>query len=440
VRKVRWSKKLAQSIFIVCLLVLAVLAWGRPPLAAALVLLLFPIKIIGQSSGEWLRSASLGTVFVNIVIALIATIAAFGQFRRKSSPLTGMMNAVWVSCMMLFGWSVCTLAWSPALEEGTQTVISQWPYLMIAVVIGPVLIADAEDLAEMWLWLQLIGIACCNYMAASPDFSMRHGRLGFDLTSDRLGRVNALAVGEVGGITLISGILARPASYSQVTLLIRLTAVVTGALVAILSGSRGQAVFAVVVAVILFPYTAPMRNLRTYIVAALAVGTAALTAWIVMTSVLNTWEANRFSVDSLVYGASSSSSRLASVADLATAWANSPSAWIIGLGYYAYHGLQPTEIYSHVLFADAIFELGVIGFTLLLITLFGATASAVRLLRDTRDEPAQRACYAFLIALACYYTLIVNKQGYLWGSMWFFFLLILVRRVDARRKLRSDSV
>lgn len=425
---------MAQSTFIACFLTVALMACGRPPLAAALVLLMFPIKVIAQSTGDWLRVNYMGTLFVNVVVALAATIAVAAQFRRKPRPLAGVLTPVWLTSLLLFGWSIATIAWSPALEDATQTVTNQWPYLIIALVIGPLLIADHEDVSEMWLWLQLIGIACCLFMSLSPDFTMKHGRLGYDLVADSTGRSNALAVGEIGGITLISGILSRPARYSRATFPIRLTAVATGAVVALLSGSRGQAVLALVMGVVFFPYTAPMKNLRTYVVSALAIGTAALTAWIVMTSVLNEWEVNRFSADSLVYGASSSSTRFASVANLASAWANTPSAWVFGLGYYAYHAMQPTEIYSHVLVADAIFELGAIGFVLLGIILVGSARSAARLLRDTREEPEARAAYAFLIALASYYTLLVNKQGYMWGSMWFFLLLVLVQRLDVRRR------
>jgi hypothetical protein len=51
-----------------------------------------------------------------------------------------------------------------------------------------------------------------------------------------------------------------------------------------------------------------------------------------------------------------------------------------------------------------------------------------------------RSSVAILSAVALYHTLLINKQGFLYSSMWWFMLLVLIARLDRRSaQLEEES-
>ena len=161
-----------------------------------------------------------------------------------------------------------------------------------------------------------------------------------------------------------------------------------------------------------------------------------------MDTLLSGFAAKRFSSDELIYGSSSSSTRVENVLALGQAWVQSPVAWVLGLGFYAFNGLfaDAGNIYSHVLFADVIFELGLPGVALMSGFLYFVIRDAFRLYNVASSAPLTRAACAVLIALFAYQLLLVNKQGNLWGSMYFFLMGILISRLVATWDQGADAV
>ena len=166
-----------------------------------------------------------------------------------------------------------------------------------------------------------------------------------------------------------------------------------------------------------------------------------LVASFLLDTLLSGFAAKRFSVEEMLYGTSSSSERMENVLSLGRAWAQSPTAWIFGLGYYAFNGLfaDAGSIYSHVLFADVIFEMGLPGVAFMSCFVYLTVRDSFRLYRLAAEFPLERAACTALIALFAYQLLLVNKQGNLWGSMVFFLMGIVISRLVATWDEEADA-
>jgi hypothetical protein len=223
---------------------------------------------------------------------------------------------------------------------------------------------------------------------------------------------------------------------------LRVAAVLAGTAVAIQAGSRGQFFYALIVAVPFLPLAAPVKSARNLILALVAVVFVGLVASFLLDTLLSGFAAKRFSLDEMLYGTSSSSTRIENVLSLGRAWAQSPTAWIFGLGYYAFNGLfaDAGSIYSHVLFADVIFEMGLPGVAFMSWFVYFTVRDSFRLYRLAADFPLERAACTVVIALFAYQLLLVNKQGNLWGSMYFFLMGILISRLVATWDRGADAV
>jgi hypothetical protein len=411
-----------------------------PAVAFALVLLQFPLELVLQSAVPVLVNTSWGNQVTNYVIGLVTVIAVSKSLIGVPRPLAGYFSPAWACAVGVFVWGSISVVWSPGVEEATKVVAAGWPNAVVALVIAPLLVSDVAALRKIWACSLFLGLALCVAMLASPDFTMRHGRLGFAFGSASYWS-NSLAVGEVGGVTLLLGALASGRYLGRFSLVIRVASILLGGAVAVLSGSRGQTFYAVALAVLMTPMSVQLRDARSFLGTAVVslLGLGAV-AFIIQTS-LTSWEMNRFSVDALLYGQSSGGSRLANVVALAQEWAARPYAWVFGLGFYAFHVLPLTsfDIYSHVLFADLIFELGIPGAVMGLTVVVTAARSSARLFTRFREDPTSRTSVAILSAIALYHTLLINKQGFLYSSMWWFMLLVLIARLDRRAALSVEE-
>jgi hypothetical protein len=225
------------------------------------------------------------------------------------------------------------------------------------------------------------------------------------------------------------GFLLTSGRRQTLELIFRIACVLVGAVVVFKSGSRGQIFFAIGLGVLFYPVSFRVANIRSFIAGATLIGILGTAAYFIVESVYSDWELRRFSVESLLFGASSAGSRFASVWSMAQEWASTPQAWLFGLGLNAYSALPlgTGDIYSHVVFADAIFELGSIGAGLLLGVMWFAVRSCREVVAYARKaNPFDRSVAGSLVALVVFQTLLVNKQGSLWGSHLFFALIIVV--------------
>lgn len=416
-----------ELLFILAFVGLCVISAFRPPWAFALVLLMYPLEQVMQAHCPALRSGfaaqavNYGVAFSSF-FACIVTIAKGGGF-------VNWMNSAMLATIGLYLWSIITLLWSPGRTEVLETIGSQWPYFILIILIAPLLIRDIDEIGaslRAFLW---IGLPLGFITAFSPEFASKYGRLGFDIGMGF--RSNPLALGELGGGLLIVGATLRKGVMPVAGTIIRIIAVILGAMVAIKAGSRGQFFTAVAVAIAFIPVSAPLRNPVAFVSSVVGIGVVLAAASFFLSTELDGFAAKRFSSDEMLYGASSVSGRLSNFYVLAEAYLRSPTAIFVGLGYSTFTTLPGSmgEPYSHILFADSLFELGIPGAVLMSTIIWTGCRSTYQLSKRYAHDPLQRSVLATAGALVAYQVLLVNKQGSLWGIPILFPLLAVMLRI-----------
>ena len=413
--------------FIVAFVGICAISAFRRPWAFALVLLMFPMEQVMQAHCPALRSG-VAAQAVNYGVAL-SSLFACARMTLRGGGLVNWMNTVMLATIGLYLWSIITLLWSPGRTEGLETIGTQWPYFFLIILVSPLLIRDINDTGaalRAFLW---IGLPLGFVIAFSPEFASKYGRIGFEIGMGY--RSNPLAIGELGGGLLVIGATLRKGVIPVAGTIVRIVAVILGAMVAIKAGSRGQFFIAIVVAIVFIPVSAPLRNPVAFVSSVVGIGVVLAAASVLLSSELDGFAAKRFSSDEMLYGESSVSGRLSNFFILAEAYLRSPTAIFVGLGYSTFTTLPGGmgEPYSHVLFADALFELGIPGAVLMSTIIWVGCRSSYQLLKQSVDDPLRRAVLATVGALLAYQILLVNKQGSLWGTPILFPLLTIMLRV-----------
>ncbi len=409
-----------------------------PALAAAIVTLMLVIEQVAQAAVPALRTGTAGQL-VNYLVGAMALASAFLASVRDPKRLIGFGNASFVLTVLLFGWAALSLLWSPAMQSGFEIVSWGFPYFIVILVVTPVLIGDLDDLVRMNRWVLIVGLAVMLGVLLSPEFNYKGGRLFVALGAGAAS--SALSIGEAGGTVLITAALARQGFSGPWMGAVRLAAIGTGMAVAILSGSRGQFFFAIGAAIAFIPMSAPLKSPRSFVAGVVGLVIVVISAQYLMSTLLEGFAAKRFSTEEMLYGSSSAAGRWRNVALLFNAWISSPPAILAGLGYNAFAGLPDAtgEPYSHVVFADALFELGVVGATLLAVLMYRLVASLRYLWGESRSNPSHRAAVTTLIALSTYQTLLINKQGSLWGVPVLFLYIVIADRLAYRLRMSEQQ-
>jgi hypothetical protein len=429
-----------QAAFLSAFAIACLLGVLRPAFAFVLVLLMHPLEQVLQAHCPILVSTALGASAVNYAVGFTSILACTHLLIRRPGILRRAVSPSTACILALLAWAAISLLWSPGRADGLEMLQENLPYVVLVVMLAPILLGDVNDLRTAHGGILLLGVILCAFVAFSPAFTSRYGRIGFAFAGGA--RSNPLAIGELGGTVLLVAATIRGVHLLGIPLLpLRLLAVILGAIVAVKSGSRGQLAFSVVVAVAFVPIAAPIRNVGAFISSAVLVGVVAYAVDFMLTTELQGFDARRFSANELLYGDSSASGRLRNVIILFKEWASSPTALFIGLGYSAFSALPGSafEMYSHVMFADALFELGIPGLALSAAALLLAARSGFGLFRTHRHQPAERASVAILCALLCYHILLVNKQGAIWGIPIYFAILGVMNRLWLRCRDTEDD-
>lgn len=424
--------------FYASLLALAcAVACVRPVWAVALLLCIFPIEQVLQSVSPFLRTTVLGNQLVNYLLGVVAILAAGNTAVRKPETWLGFASPTLMVISTLLIWSAVTILWSPGRELGLEKLSSRWPYFVVMVLFGSYIICNLDDVRELVTALAVLGVVLCTIILVSPEFGSQWGRLGI-LEGGKL-QSNPLAIGELGGATLMVGALMRRTTLGIISVPLRLAAVLLGAVVAIKSGSRGQFIFAIGLSVIFFPIAAQVRSVTAFLSTAVGMAVIGGIVAFLASTLLEGFAARRFSAEQLLYGSSSTLERFSNVVGLAGRWISSPLAIAVGLGYYAYSSFGYGAEYSHVVAADVLFELGIPGALLYVAMVLLVIRASRGLMRIASDDPFERSAAALLIALMTFQFLLSNKQGELWGVTPFFMLACVVTRLEIRYARRPSD-
>ncbi|MSR29182.1 MAG: hypothetical protein EXS03_06375 [Phycisphaerales bacterium] len=399
-------------------------AWGL-----ALVLTMYAFEQAAQASNMlFVRFVALA----NFCVAVSVTFGVVRNFLATPRLFHGYASPVWFGTVAIFAYSAASLFWTPARATAVPLLTGQIPYFVLFILIAPLLIDDIGSLTRFTRAFLFLGVAIVVMMLLNPAFTFYTGRLGFNLEATV--RTNPLAMGELGGNILLAGALFRVGSSAWFTQLLRIGAFGLGAVLALQSGSRGQIIFAVLIALGFYPMAVRIKNMAGFFWS--AVGAVAVIPIILLLGqyLLSGQELRRWSLEFLAGG---SDVRVANVTELMSAWLAYPPAWFVGLGFNAFTAVSAarSEPYSHVLFVDLLAEHGIPMFILFCIVLTTAVRDAVWVFRRFADDPDARAALAVFYSFFAYQLLLVNKQGYIWAAMMFFFQIVTITRLRMRTEM-----
>jgi hypothetical protein len=407
----------------------------RPSWAIALVISMYSFEQSLQASiALFTRIPSLA----NVAVALAVGVCALRETMKSPQPLLGYFSKTWWCIMILFLAGSASLIWTPAFESALE--LTRWglPYLILTLIMAPLLSQGIRSIQDSLKALIILGAAINGLILLNPQFTFKVGRLGTDL--DALTRSNPLTLGEFGGCVFIAAALYRSQSASIAFSFTRAIAAATGAAVCLLSGSRGQLLFAVVLSLSIFPFAVRLKNIAAFVGSVVAILIIGASLYLVAAQVLGFQELRRWDSAQLESG---TAVRVYNALDLVWAFAKSPIAWIVGLGFNAFVAITDSqEPYSHLLFLDILTEQGIPMFVVLCIMLWTVTKDLVWIFRNSIEDQDARAAFASLMGLYVYQLLLVNKQGYLWCSMLFFLFAIMIsraRRWDEDSRLHESS-
>jgi hypothetical protein len=402
---------------------------SRPSWALALMILLFPLKQgLQGSSTFFLANFTLPNYISAIVIGLSAVLAV----AKMPSPMRGYACPQFVVGMLLYIWSAVTLVWTPSYITASDYVVTNIPYLILYLVVSPLLLRDVVTLSMTLRVTLFIGTTLAITMLLNPAFTSQSGRLGVQLSSSV--RTNPLVIGEFGGTLMIIASLLHVNRATAVLGSVRIAAFIAGAILAIESGSRGQLLFAAILAIVFYPISKRVRDITSFVttavvVAVLAAGVLAIAAWTLQGQGLRRWDADLFTEGVGI--------RTFNFVQLLAEWAQHPLAWLFGLGFNAFSSLGSAEAalgYSHNLPADILAELGLPMFVLFCMMLWDCVKCSRALFVRYSDYPEERSTVAILLAISSYQLLLVNKQGMLWASPSLFLWAILLGRLCRRAR------
>lgn len=410
------------------------------PVALNLLVLFFPLEQVIQSASDLFRNSAAGLRAANYIVGLVVVASVGTAIARDPQRIAGSRSAGQLLTWSLYLWTLASCAWSPGASLALDSLSSTWPYLILFLVVAPLLINDLEELATSFRWALVAAVGMSAVMLISPEFTQRSGRLGLALDSSAVGgRSSPLAIGELGGLCLLLAAVAGGGGRNPVFTLFRLLAIAMGTTLTVLSGSRGQLIFAVAAVAIGIPISRPLKNVRNYFLAIGGVAVVLPLILYVAGVVADSGSADMAKRWGSAASESGSAVRTSNVLFLLNEYAQSPLYWIQGLGYYAFGATNPYgEPYTHVLFADALLEEGIVGAALLSAVLFSTSKAVIGLYRHSAGQPTQRRTLGTLVTLIVYQLLLANKQGNIGGSFVFFTLMIIACRLQQRANLGFD--
>jgi len=415
---------------LITILFFASLIYGslRPSWALAMIIFLFPLEQLMKVSAPGLQTVSFffGKP-VNYLIGIMSLLSLGTIILREMRPFIGFLNSATSLIILIIAWAMISIIWSQDRSGAIDMTLVCWPYFFLRILIAPLLIISIDELRKTLFSIIILGLCLSIFILTSPGFTGQWGRLGI-LEGTKMAS-NPLALGDLGGILVITAALFRIHNFGFLFNIVRFLAVLTGIVMVIQSGARGQVISCCLVSILLYPLSIPLKNVKNFIL-----GLAASALFIIITSLamsflLDDIAAKRFSINELFYGASSVDVRYQNVVLLFNNWIQNPIYIIFGLGYFTFNSLSGGAFYSHVMIADFIFELGLPGLLFMILIFTFMIKSVIYFFGKYKDQLAIRTSLFALFGIILYLIIVANKQGDLWGSTPLYMFIAILGRL-----------
>jgi hypothetical protein len=243
------------------------------------------------------------------------------------SPFRNLANPAMFAAVGFYAWGYLSSLWSPDPEIGMSLTVGGLPYWILFLLLAPMLVPRAEILGPMCTSILVVGAATTAVILVDPNFGFYAGRFGVQISLSE--RTNPLALGTLGGTMMVIAGLTLFAEKTWFGKAWRSAAFTMGAGLCLLSGSRGQMIFAILVVLCFFPIAYRMRNAKGIALAGLAGVLVAGGLYFAASKFISSDNEDRWTAESLTTGGAG---RLDNAIELLAAWGSVMGAGTRRLG------------------------------------------------------------------------------------------------------------
>ena len=396
------------------------MGFKRPGVALGVALCTYGIEQALQANSAWF---TMRQSLVNYATGVTVIVALVGVAMRHDLLRAGYPREGWLTAALL-AFAAASCLWSAAPDEAVGQLRGAAPYLLVFAGLSPLLLTRTRDLGDAFNTLLLLGTVLLVLLYRS-DWQGREIIFVVDSGYAQL-KGNPLSVGSLGGMVAIAAVLMNFRGAGRFWQAARWPIFVFALAVILKSGSRGQFFGALIAIAALYPLSRRVRNFGSF---------AALVAGLGIVAVLTRYAMEQFIEeawrwDMTVMADTFADGRLGTAELVLAAWfERGPVAWVIGLGSSA--SFRVIGFYPHLVPAEVLAELGLVGLALFAALAWRAARSGWAASRDVVDDPVARGRVAALLAMALYNFILSLKSGSLLGGSIYFMLLIAIGRYRA---------
>jgi hypothetical protein len=414
---------LLTAIILISIIVVLFSLWKYPSIALSALLCMFSIKQWAQSINTFFV---VHNTLINWSIACILVFAVTIKIVKGNAVFSNYPKAGWL-VIVLFIYSFMSILWTPITEDKFYSIWSgESPYLVLTILLCPLLISSTEDLSDAFKGLIILGTVVSLLLLFTTKWTGRGVQI--ISISGRKDEGNPLAVAQMAGYLLSAAMLINYKGLWRPMQILRWGIAAICIAVATKSGSRGQFLSMIVVAVMFIPVSRKISNIFNFVMLFVSVtilgyfGDWALNSFTSQASDAR-WQTGRMGLD--VSGRFNSAFKL-----LDHWWHDSAVTILLGLGNSASFDRSIIGFYSHVVPLEILGEEGLIGAALFLCALFFTLKSFFRMYKTVRPDPMKRGILATLSALFCLELFLCFKQGSMLGSAFLFGIIILLGKYE----------
>jgi len=406
----------------------------RPIHAVTLWALMFPLEQALQVNTSFFYAYD--SLF-NYLCAAVVCAAAFRQVFSGRTPLSQIMNPAAGALFGLMSIATLSISWSLFSSHAIEQFWWNAPYLVVATVGVPLCFAGLQSVTSLRYSILLLGCVLAVAILVSPSFSFFATRARLEFGGGQSG--SPLALAEVGGLMIVCAVLGPGSKAWSASSFLRGAAVVLGAGLCLTSGSRGQLIAAVATAVLLFPFSRGVRDLRGVLLMVLGIPIVLVLGYLSTTFFVTSENLSRWSADSIAGG---TSERMDFVRSYAELWLRSPSVWLLGFGTMSFGSLVSVAHFVENLNAEILFEEGIVGLAAYLALLGFVARDVAYLARNASYTGTDRANLVTLIGAMLYFLLIASKSFNVWTAHPFWMWLMVTAAIGRyeRRRARGSEL
>jgi len=373
---------------------------------------------VQASHGFFLAHSS----FTNIVAGCFVLLAVAVHLSK------GRLHGTWVRgvtgpLVVLFVYAFLSTFWAPPAAASGARFIEAFPYLVTLVLLVSLTVQEPRDLGVALRSMMMFGTVLAIALLVFVEWEGRRVLFGVDSRGEFIAG-NPLAVGTLGGTLVLLGVLYRSERSRLLGHVLRGAVVLLGLALVVRSGSRGQLMGALAVGGIFWFVAHSSRQLFKPLI-----GLSMLALLLTLTSVVKDlfWAGDaRFAADRVE---GDYAGRLDAAVILLERWLESPFSTFFGLGSSASYDPRILGGYPHVVPAEVLGELGLVGFGIYCWVVLAALTAALRAFRAVQGDVLLRANVVCFIALWVYALLLTTKQGSMLLSHEFFLYSLLLGRI-----------